>query len=310
MTYKLALVGIGKIANDQHIPALSDSDAFTLAATASRNGTVDGVTAYKSLAELLEAEPDIDCVSIATPPHVHYGDAKRAIEAGKHVMVEKPPGATLAEVIDLETRAKAAGVAFYTSWHSRHAAAVAAAKDWLADRPLESLKITWIEDVQEWHPGQDWVWEPGGLGVFDTGINALSILTRILPDEVHVKEAALKVPENKQTPIVVEIDFVHPEGAGVSAVFDWTRAGPPTWDMDIRAAGETAKLSGGGAKFEAGGEVLAEGEDREYPTLYAEFAELVAAAKVDADPRPLRHVADAFMLGRRELVEPFEWNET
>ena len=32
-----------------------------------------------------------------------------------------------------------------------------------------------------WHPGQEWIWQAGGFGVFDPGINALSIVTRILP---------------------------------------------------------------------------------------------------------------------------------
>jgi D-galactose 1-dehydrogenase len=43
------------------------------------------------------------------------------------------------------------------------------------------VNVIWREDVRVWHPGQDWIWQPGGLGVFDPGINALSIITHILP---------------------------------------------------------------------------------------------------------------------------------
>jgi hypothetical protein len=43
------------------------------------------------------------------------------------------------------------------------------------------VEIVWHEDVRKWHPGQQWIWEPGGFGVFDPGINALSIATRIFP---------------------------------------------------------------------------------------------------------------------------------
>ena len=52
--------------------------------------------------------------------------------------------------------------------------------DWLAGRTIRRVECTWKEDVRVWHPGQAWIWEPG-IGVFDPGINALSVLTRILP---------------------------------------------------------------------------------------------------------------------------------
>jgi D-galactose 1-dehydrogenase len=56
------------------------------------------------------------------------------------------------------------------------------AKAWLAGkRQVARGRITWREDVRKWHPGQDWVFEPGGMGVFDPGINALSILTISCP---------------------------------------------------------------------------------------------------------------------------------
>ncbi|HYW15227.1 MAG TPA: gfo/Idh/MocA family oxidoreductase, partial [Allosphingosinicella sp.] len=43
----------------------------------------------------------------------------------------------------------------------------------------------------------------------------------------------------------------------------------------------------------------------EYPSLYARFAELIEARRSDVDREPLRIVADAFLVGRREMVEPF-----
>ncbi len=67
MPHSIALVGIGKIARDQHIPAIAGNADFTLSATASRNAEVGGITAYRSLADLLQAAPDITCVSLATP---------------------------------------------------------------------------------------------------------------------------------------------------------------------------------------------------------------------------------------------------
>jgi len=68
------------------------------------------------------------------------------------------------------------------------------------------VQVRWKEDVLRWHPGQQWIWEPGGFGVFDPGINALSIVTRILPRELVLREATLYVPSDVQTPIAAELD--------------------------------------------------------------------------------------------------------
>ena len=56
---RIALVGIGKIALDQHVPALADSPAWDLAATVSRHGRVEGVPSFPRIEDMLEARPDI-----------------------------------------------------------------------------------------------------------------------------------------------------------------------------------------------------------------------------------------------------------
>ena len=76
---KIALVGIGKIAIDQHVPALAASKDWNLAATVSRNGSVDGIEAFTDFATFLEARPDVHVVSLCMPPvprrPPHSGDS-------------------------------------------------------------------------------------------------------------------------------------------------------------------------------------------------------------------------------------------
>ncbi|MGH1412990.1 MAG: Gfo/Idh/MocA family protein [Pelagimonas sp.] len=304
---KLGLVGIGKIALDQHVPAITDSADWELAATVSRNGSVEGVSAFDDLQLMLDTRPDIRVVSLCLPPVPRFAYAMQALEAGRHVMLEKPPGATLAESHALLAKAHEKGVSIYATWHSRQADMVAAAKTWLSDKTLESLHITWKEDVRRWHPGQAWIWEPGGLGVFDPGINALSILTEILPHDIHVSAATLEVPENCQTPIAAQISFEHPQGAKVSADFDWRQEGPQTWSIEAKTPDGTLILSDGGAKLELDGVQIgtASALAGEYPRLYAQMARLVGQGGVDMDLRPMTLVCDAFTLGRRLTVAPF-----
>src|SRR6185369_14052334 len=93
----------------------------------------------------------------------------------------------------------------YATWHARHHPAVTAAARALAGKRIASMQIIWHEDVHKWHPGQQWVWEPGGFGVFDPGINAFSIATAIFPGGLLVKSADLHVPQNAQTPIAADV---------------------------------------------------------------------------------------------------------
>ena len=65
-------------------------------------------------------------------------------------------------------------------------AMVSDARAWLKGRTVTSGRISWRESARKWHPGQRWLWEAGGLGVFDPAINAFSILTALLPSPVVV----------------------------------------------------------------------------------------------------------------------------
>jgi D-galactose 1-dehydrogenase len=302
---KVALVGIGKIALDQHVPALNASPDFELAATISRKGSVDGIPAWTDFATFLAERPDIPVVSLCMPPVPRYTYAEAALAASRHVMLEKPPGATLAEVHALEAMAKAKGLTLFATWHSRMAHAVAPAKAWLADKTIRNAHITWREDVRKWHPGQDWVFEPGGMGVFDPGINALSILTEILPRPVHLTRAALEFPSNRQTPIAAQLTFT----GNVTADFDWRQEGPQTWDIEIATATGQLALRMGGNVLEIDGKPSA-GENTimgEYPALYARMAALIAQGQSDVDLAPMVHVADALTLGERRITDAFEF---
>lgn len=296
MARKIALVGIGKIARDQHIPVINSNPDWELAATVSRNASVDGIESFRSMEQLLETRPDIDTVSLAVPTGPRFDYALKALQAGRHVMLEKPPGLTLSECVSLEILARQQGLSLFASWHSRKARGVAEARQWLLENRLERLHINWKEDVRVWHPGQEWVWEPGGLGVFDPGINALSIMTAILPVPVHLSSATLQVPCNRQTPIAASLSFTHPEGAEVLAEFDWRLEGEPVWEMLMQGESRELQLS-----FASGS------LDEEYRGLYRQMSELIAAGAIDVDLAPMMHVADAFMAGHRESTEPFEF---
>lgn len=304
-TYSIAIAGVGKIARDQHLPAIAAHSGFDLVACASRHAEVDGVRNYKTIEELLAAETELDAVSLCAPPQVRYAQARAALEAGKHVMLEKPPGAGVSEVEALRELASAHNRTLFATWHSRHASAVEPARGWLAQRTIRGVHVRWKEDVRRWHPGQQWIWEPGGLGVFDPGINALSIVTRILPRAVLLRAATLWVPSDAATPIAAELDCVDTLGVPVRAEFDWRHGPVEQWEIDVETTDGLLSISEGGKRLSIGGEPVELGPEREYPSLYEHFHTLIANGAHDVDVRPLQLVADAFLLGRQVEVEAF-----
>jgi D-galactose 1-dehydrogenase len=303
MEQPICLVGIGKIAVDQHVPAIAASRDWILAATVSRAGTVDGVPSYSDFDEMLAERQDIRTISLCLPPVPRYDYASRAIAAGRHVMLEKPPGATLAEVQELQAMAVAHGVTLYTSWHSRMAKGVATAKAFLADKTVTGGHIDWKEDVRRWHPDQHWIFEPGGMGVFDPGINALSILTDILPAPVHIKSAELQFPENKFTPIAVSVQF----SGDLTMELDWLKDGRQMWEITLRAGEDVVALLDGGNRCTINDIEVAGTALEEYPALYDQMAMLVREGRSDVDLAPMVHVSDAMTLGKRINVAPFSF---
>ena len=302
---RVAIVGLGKIARDQHISAIAETAGIELAATVSRNASINGIRHFATLDELLDRVPDIDAVALCTPPQGRQAQAAAALKAGKHVLLEKPPGATVSELTPLIAEARQTGHTLFATWHSRFAPAVEAARAFLAGRQIRSVVVEWKEDVRVWHPGQAWIWEPGGFGVFDPGINALAILTRILPRPFFLTEAELSYPGNRAAPIAANLAFSDGTGLPILAEFDWRQTGPQTWDIRVETDAGRLTLSCGGSRLDHDDRTLVDEDQVEYRGIYQRFVELITSRVSDVDLSPLLHVADAFMLGRRRDVEPF-----
>ncbi|MBC2677806.1 Gfo/Idh/MocA family protein [Pseudomonas baltica] len=302
---RLGVVGYGKIAQDQHVPALRDNPAFELAAVATLGAPCPGVAHFGSLRELLANGPDIQALAFCTPPQGRYAQVREALQAGKHVLVEKPPCASLGEAMALVELAAEKGVTCLFAWHSRFAAGVEAARAWLVGKQLQAVTVQWKEDVRKWHPGQQWIWQAGGLGVFDPGINALSIISHVLPEPLFVTHASLRFPGNRQAPIAADLTMSDATGLTVSAAFDWDHGHDELWQIEVRCAEGCLRLTHGGAHLLIDDVPQTLATTGEYPLLYHYFAQLIEAGRSDTDLQPLRLVADGFLLGQRETVADF-----
>ncbi len=304
---KIAIIGYGKIAEDQHRPSIENDPDFELAAVVSRGGKgPEGPRCFTSHEDLLAEADAFDAVSLTTPPNVRYEIARACLASGLHVMLEKPPGISLGEVDELERLAAEKKLTLFATWHAQANAAVEEAQRRLAGQRIRSMHISWKEDVRKWHPGQQWIWAPGGFGVFDPGINALSIATRIMPSTLLMRQASLSFPENRQAPIAAELVMASPASEGpITADFDWRQEGGEEWTITVETDGGSLALHDGGSRLLVDGDEVATHNAGEYPTLYRRFAELIRSGQSDVDLEPLRLTADAFLLGERKQVSAF-----
>ena len=309
--HRIAVIGVGKIAIDQHLPVIDKSKDFELAATVSTRGIAHGdLPVFRTTAELYATMPKVELVAICTPPGVRHGLVREALDAGKHVLMEKPPTPTISELDDLVAHARKKKRILFQTWHSRYNEAVDAARKILKRDGVRSARIDWRESVRKWHPGQDWVWAPGGFGVFDPGINALSIFTKVMPFAVFVEGATLRFPANRQTPIDAEIAFrsAAPHRPQMSAGFNWLEESGEIWTIRFETMkGDELRLEKGGTVLTVNGRTTIENPSEEYEQIYAHFARLLKKGKSDVSDAPLRLVSDAFLIGARETVDPFDW---
>ena len=304
----IAIVGVGKIARDQHLPTIAAGDRFLLAGVVSKNADDLGVPAAATIAALKARVPALAAVSICTPPIGRAALIREALDLGLDVMVEKPPAASLSEAEQFAGMARAAGRTLHLTWHSREANGVEPLRGWLEERRVRRIAIEWMENVRVWHPGQEWIWQPG-IGVFDPGINALSILTRLLPAPVAIETATLHFPADRAAPIAAELAMTSDAADTIQASFSFDQRGPQTWTITVETDRGTALLRDGGARLVIDERDVPVPEGTEYGRLYARFADLIARGESDADLSPFRLVADAFLLGRREVVGPFSWTD-
>jgi predicted dehydrogenase len=300
---KIAIVGFGKIARDQHLRVLSQTEAFQLVAMVDPHSRHAQVQHYADLNQLFAHETDLEAVAICTPPQVRGGLAEQALDHGCHVLLEKPPAATVREAMSLLDIARKRHLSVFAAWHSRFAAGVESARQWLETRHIQAVRVQWKEDVQVWHPGQAWIWQSGGFGVFDPGINALSILSSLIPADLVLEDSVLRFQSRHAMPIAARLRLTARRSASVVVDFDFDFRGTPIWNISVDTDEGKLVLSRGGAVLQIDGKTVCEGDDLEYPKLYDHFASLIESRTIDVDLVPLQLVEDALAHHRRVEAE-------
>jgi predicted dehydrogenase len=186
-TLRIGLVGVGAAAQINHIPALKRLEGVEIAALcdrdpekASRVAQKFGIpTAHVRFDDLL-ADDSIDAVDLCTPNFLHAPMASAALEAGKHVLCERPLARSADEASAMVRAAKKADRILMCALQHRFRADAQLLRKFVDKGDLGELffaKAGWLRQRTEWDSDE---WrrqkrESGGGVVLDLGFQMLDL---------------------------------------------------------------------------------------------------------------------------------------
>ncbi len=180
----VAIIGCGNIADGYarnlitfpqiHLAGATDIDITRAEALTGKYGG----KVYPTLAALL-ADPDIDLVVDLTVHHAHYAVNKQSLEAGKHVVTEKPMALTYAEAAELVALAESKGLRLGGAPYTFMGEAAQTAWKLIREGKLGTVRVAYAEvnwnRIEVWHPAPEPFYDVGAL--YDVGVYPLMMLT-------------------------------------------------------------------------------------------------------------------------------------
>ncbi|MET0724870.1 MAG: Gfo/Idh/MocA family oxidoreductase [Leifsonia sp.] len=181
-TVRWAVIGTGRI-SESFVPDLQLAAAHSVTAVWGRSDEraeafagARGIPTWSSDLDDVLRRDDVDAVYIATPPATHVSIALRALDAGKHILVEKPMAMTAEDAAEIFARAEARGVfameAMWMKFNPLHRAVHARITDGLIGEPRHVRAGFGMPFPAG---GSRWSAELGGSSVLDQGIYPVTL---------------------------------------------------------------------------------------------------------------------------------------
>ena len=194
------ILGCGDVAEHKSGPALIQAAGSSVVAVMRRDGKKaadfakrHGVPRWYDDADALLSDPEVNAVYIATPPDSHADLTRRAAQAGKRVLVEKPMARTVAECEAMIAACEAAGVPLHVAYYRRFYPKFQAARRLIDAGGIGRPVSVTLQMAKPKGPMEDplpWRLRPelSGGGLFmDTGVHRLDIILYLLGDITDVQ---------------------------------------------------------------------------------------------------------------------------
>ena len=226
--------------------------------------SADAAPAYETLEEAL-AGVECDAVLVVSPPGTHHAVAKAALEAGKHVLCEKPLATSLQDALDLVEVAERTRRILMVSQNYRYNAPFRAVQRVVMEGELgelASIRISCLRDTRTLFPPDDFRYAMLHPYVLDMSVHHFDLIRAATGRDVRgVYARSWRVPDSpfvNDPAVAALIDL--DDGVPVVYEGDWATREPETsWNGDWEILGENGRLLWSGSTGDRGtGEVLLE----------------------------------------------------
>ena len=305
----VGVVGAGWMATDYHVPAFSSHSRTRVAAFAERNAdrreAVEddlSIPGYADVTAMLDAH-DLDVVSVCTPPSTHEEIFLAAVDAGCHVLCEKPLALTADSARRMADAAEAAGVVTQVGYLHRYHRNY--------QRALEILSNDLLGDIVEvtvaYHaapPSQGWYYDPdlagGGVGR-DLFPHSLDVLFELFGEDPEVTDASVRHLRDRRVEDVARVTMQFGD-VRVDLSATWTQTEGVSRLLVVGTAGwlelneETLQGDVQGRPFEF--------QRGDSPLVDIGVATLFPASDEDAHTTRIHDFADHAAAGDRQTAAP------
>ena len=245
---KTGIIGCGRVAWERHLPAVARNRSICVTATADTDGgrsarfaeRLGAAHAFTSYSELL-ARPDVDAVAVLTPAGSHAEIGLAALDAGKHLLVEKPLALTLGDCDRLIERASRTNLKVVVGFNLRWHRLIGEASELLARGGvgrIKAIRSVYTHDrsgvdAPDWHR----VLALGGGVSFNEAVHHFDLWRHLAGgaiDQVHAMSMPSRHYEDETSVVFGRLD----NGVLASGVFTF-RSGP---NSEVEIFGELGRL--------------------------------------------------------------------
>ena len=201
--YKLGILGASEIAFRRFLPALTKHKYLDYTGIASRNlikakpfQETYGGAIYQSYDALLD-DPTIDLVYIPLPPALHHEWAKKALQRGKHVLLEKPFTTKLSDTVELINLAKNKDLALHENYMFLFHKQLKVIQDLLQQKIIGEIREYRIDFGFPKRDENDFRYnkELGGGALLDCGGYPIKLAAVLLGETTTISYSSLKYPQ-------------------------------------------------------------------------------------------------------------------